>query len=207
MISVISCDTDGIYISEKVDIIKINEYLDKKTKEIFNIDKNYLHMEIDDYDKGFFRNVKGKHYILQDNDKILIHGQSLKGQHMPKFFDTCLNILVKEMFDGKVSKKIDIKSFPISDLIQSIKVKEEGSYKSDGSLSMQLIQAAKRELPDIKLKDNDQLSYIKTNKGYELIVPGKKYGDIDYKYYQNILDKIYERLNIEDKKQLTFGDF
>lgn len=206
MISVISVDTDGIYCNSLIDINKLNEYLDKKTDEIFHL-KNFLHMDIDKFDKGFFRDVKGKHYVLQDNDTLTFHGQSFKGSHMPRFFDICLEQIARSMFKGNQCRNIDIKSFPMEDLIQSIKVKEEGNYKSDGSLSMQLIQAVKREMPNIKLKDNDQLSYIKTDRNYELIIPNKKYGNIDYKYYQNILDKIYERLQIKDEKQMTFGKF
>ncbi len=201
---IISVDTDGIYCDSEINIDKLNKYLDQKTREIFNVD-NYLHMDIDDYDSGFFRNTKGKNYCLLDKDIIIFHGAGFKGQHLPKFFDRCLEQITKDMFDGKISKTIDITKFPIEDLIQSIKVKDEGSYKGDGSLSMQLIQAVKKEMPSIKLKDADQLSYIKTNRGYELIVPNKIYGDIDWTYYQNILDKIYERLDIKDKKQTTFG--
>ncbi len=201
--TIISCDTDGIYCDNKIDINKLNQYLDNKTKEIFNL-PNYLHMEIESHEMAFFRKTKGKHYILKDDDKLKFMGQSFKGSHQPRFFDKCLEQITQDMFEGKSGRIIDIKSFPMEDLIQSIKVKEEGSYKSDGSLSMQLIQAAKREMPGIKLKDSDQLSYIKTDKDYELIVPGKKYGHIDYKYYQEILDKIYERLNIKDEKQTHF---
>jgi hypothetical protein len=201
---IISIDTDGIYIDSKINVEKLNEYLDKKTKEIFNLD-NYLHMDIDDYDGGFFRNTKGKNYCLLDKNKIAFHGAGFKGQHLPAFFDKVLDEVTKDMFDGKVSRYIDIQSFSTEDLIQNIKVKSEESYKSDVSLSMQLIQAVKREMPGVKLKDNDQLAYIKTNKGYELVMTGKVYGEIDWCYYQGIIYRIYERLKIEDKKQITFG--
>ena len=201
---ILSIDTDGVYVNGKVDIDKLNEYLDQKTKEIFNLE-NHLHMEIDEYDAAFFRVTKGKNYVLKDGNKITFHGASFKGQHQPPFFDSCLEEIARDMFDGKVGRAIDIKSFPIEALIQNIKVKDESSYKGDGSLSMQLIQAAKREMPEVKLKDNDQLAYIKTDKGYELIMPGKVYGNIDWTYYQTILNRIYERLQIPDKKQVTFG--
>jgi len=203
MQTIISIDTDGIYISDKIDINKLNEYLDNKSNEIFKL-KNYLHMDIESHDCAFFRKTRGKHYCLKDGDRIRFVGQSFKGSHMPKFFDKCLEEITKNMFEGKIDRTIDIKSFPIDDLIQSVKVKDEGNYKSDSSLSMQLINAAKREMPHVKLKDSDQLSYIKTNKGYELIMPGKTYGEIDWKYYQSILDKIYERLAMEDKAQVRF---
>ena len=202
---IISIDTDGIYCDSDINIEKLNEYLDRKTKEIFNIDENHLHMEKDVYDAAFFRATKGKNYILKEGNKLTFHGAAFKGQHMPIFFDSCLEEIAHDMFDGKVGRIIDIKSFPLEALIQNIKVKDEESYKSDGSLSMQLIQAAKREMTNVKLKDNDQLAYIKTDKGYELIMPKKVYGNVDYDYYQSILNKIYERLAIEDKKQLTFG--
>jgi len=204
MQKIISCDTDGIYCSEKILIDKLNSYLDSKTKEIFNLE-NHLHMEIDEYDAAFFRETKGKNYVLKEKDKITFHGASFKGSHMPIFFDKVLDQITKDMFDGKVSRTVDVKSFPIEDLIQNIKVKTEASYKSDGSLSMQLIKQVKQEMPDVKLKDDDQLAYIKTNKGYELVMPGKVYGEIDWDYYQGIIDKIYERLKIADKAQVTFG--
>jgi len=201
---IISTDTDGIYCDSDVDIQKLNDYLDKKTKEIFGLE-NHLHMEKDTYTAAFFRETHGKNYILKDKDKISIHGAAFKGSHMPVFFDKVLDAVVKDMFDGKISRTVDVRSFPIEDLIQNIKVKSEAAYKSDGSLSMQLIQAVKREMPHVKLKDDDQLAYIKTNKKYELVMPGKKYGEIDWPYYQGIIDKIYERLKIADKAQITFG--
>jgi len=201
---IISCDTDGIYCDSDVDIQKLNDYLDKKTIEVFYLN-NHLHMEKDKYDMAFFRETKGKNYILKDGDKISIHGASFKGSHMPVFFDKVLDQVVNDLFNNISNRTVDVRSFPIENLIQNIKVKDEASYKSDGSLSMQLIQAVKREMPDIKLKDDDQLAYLKTNKGYELVMPGKVYGEIDWDYYQGIIDKIYERLKIEDKKQLTFG--
>lgn len=203
MTSIISIDTDGIYTSKKININEINQYLDSKTKKIFNLE-NYLHIDIDIYDKAFFRETKGKHYILKSNDRLTFHGQSFKGSHQPKFFDECLEQIAKEMFEGKNNRNIDIKSFPIESLMQSIKVKDEGSYKSDNSLSMQLIKDMKKEMPNVKLKDNDQLSYVKTKRGYELVLPGKEYAEIDWNYYNDILNKIYERLQIKDLKQQRF---
>jgi len=200
---IISIDTDGMYTDSKINVEKLNEYLDKKTNELFKL-KNYLHVECDTFNSGYFRKTKGKHYILKDKNKLLIHGQSFKGSNQPKFFDDVLIQLANDLFNEKIGRTIDIKNFSIESLIQSVKVKDEGNYKSDSSLSMQLINAAKREMPHVKLKDSDQLSYIKTNKGYELIMPGKTYGEIDWKYYQSILDKIYERLAMEDKAQVRF---
>jgi len=200
---IISIDTDGLYIDSKIDINKLNEYLDKKTDELFKL-KNYLHVESDTFSAGYFRKTRGKHYILKDKDKLLIHGQSFKGSHQPKFFDDVLVQLANDLFDGKIGRTIDIKSFTIESLIQNIKVKDESSYKNDSSLSMQLINAVKKEMPNIHLKDDDQLSFLRTDNGYELIMPGKTYGEIDWKYYQSILDKIYERLAMEDKAQVRF---
>jgi DNA polymerase elongation subunit (family B) len=204
MPKVISIDTDGVYCDDKIDLKEMNDYLDRITKETFNLE-NYLHMDMDEYDAAFFRETKGKNYVLKEGDKITFHGASFKGSHMPVFFDKVLDQVTKDMFNGVTSKTVDVRSFPIEDLIQNIKVKAEASYKSDSSLSMQLIKQVKIEMPDVKLTDTDQLAYIKTNKGYELVMPNKKYGEIDWDYYQAIIDKIYERLKIEDTKQMTFG--
>lgn len=210
MSKVISIDTDGIYVDGEVNIKEINDHLDKRTEELFHL-KNQLHMDLDDFDAGFFRATKGKHYVLKDGDKIILHGQSFKGSHQPVFFDKVLIQVCKDMFAGVTGRVIDVKSFPFEDLIQSIKVKDEESYASDSSMSMQLINAAKKEMPSVKLKDSDQLSYVRTTKGLELIMPGKIYGEIDYKYYQGIMDKIHDRLMINERsvdgkirKQLTF---
>lgn len=198
---IISIDTDGIYIDSEIDVNKLNKYLDDKTKEIFNL-PNFLHVDKDVYNACFFRQTKGKHYILKDHDRLIFHGQSFKGSNAPRFFDDALEKIANDMFEGKQSERIDIKTFPIDSLIQSIRIKDESSYKTDSSLSMQLIAAAKREMPDIKLTDNDQLSYIKCKRGYELVMPGKKYEDIDWEYYQGIIDKIYDRLKINDSSQI-----
>lgn len=198
---IISIDTDGMYCDSSINIEKLNKYLDDKTKENFNL-KNYLYVEEDVFTAGFFRKTAGKHYILKNNNKLIFHGQSMKGSHQPKFFDMCLERIASDMFNGKTTDKIDIKSFAQEDFIKNVKVKDESTYKSKNSISMQLIRAAKLEMPGIKLQDSDQLSYIKTDKGLELVMPGKIYGNIDYDYYQKILDKIYIRLSINNSEDI-----
>jgi len=202
MKNVISVDTDGIYIENDIDVDELNKYLDNLTKELFNF-PNYLHLEQDSYDAGFFRDTKGKQYVLKDKDKLKFHGASFKGSHLPKFWDKLMEEIARDMFNGNTKRKeIDITKYSIDDLVQSINVKDESSYKNKSSLSMQLIQKAKIEL-GINLRDDDQLSYVKCRNGYCLVIPGKEY-DIDYKYYKDIVDKIYERLDIQDSRQLRF---
>lgn len=202
MTKVISVDTDGIYISNHIDINKLNNYLDNHIKEIFNL-KNQLHVEIDEYDAAYFRATKGKHYILKEGEKLLFHGQSFKGSHLPSFFDTVLEQCCRDMFMGKdVRKNVDVTKFNIDEIKQSKKVKDKGEYKDDSSLSMNLIKQAEQVI-GATLNDNEQISYVKTNKGYEIFVPGREY-DIDWKYYQAIVEKIYERLEIEDTAQWKF---
>jgi len=200
---IISIDTDGIFLDSKINLDELNKYLDDRTQELFHL-KNYLHMDIEKHSAAYFRDTHGKHYVLKDDERLFFHGQSFKGSHQPRFFDKCLEQIAKDMFSGRHERNIDIRTFPIEDLIQSVKVKDESEYKSKGSISMQLIENAKREMPEVKLKDSDQLSYIKTHHGYELVIPGKQYGEIDWKYYDDILNKIYERLNIEDQCQMRF---
>jgi len=202
MKNVISVDTAGIYVESDINVDELNTYLDDITQDIFNF-PNYLHLEQDSYDAAFFRDTKGKQYILKDGDKLKFHGVSFKGSHLPRFWDTLMEQISIDMFNGNTKRKeIDITKYSIDDLAQSIKVKDESSYKNKSSLSMQLIQKAKIEL-GIELTNDDQLSYVKCRTGYELIVPGKEY-NIDYKYYKDIVDKIYERLDIQDSRQVRF---
>jgi len=203
MKTTISVDTDGLYVNKKVDVEELNIFLDDFTKETFNLN-NYLHLDMDTYDAAFFRATKGKQYILKEGDKLTFHGVSFKGSKLPKFWDQILEEIARDMFNGNVKrKKFDINKYTIAELAQSIKVKDESEYKTKTSLSMQLIQQAKKEFKHIKLMDGDQLSYVKCRYGYELVVPGKTY-DIDYRYYEDIINKVYERLDIEDSRQVRF---
>jgi len=200
--SPISVDTDGIYLPKEISVEELNRYLDDYTYKTFGL-KNYLHVDIDEYDGAFFRKTKGKHYVLKDGDRILFHGQSFKGSHLPEFWDELLEQVARDMFEGKASRKnIDIKKYNIDKLKQTIRVRDITSYKSDSSLSMQLIKQAEQTY-GFRMSEGDQLSYVKTKKGYELVVPGKSY-DIDWDYYQEIVEKIFERLEIEDKRQWRF---
>lgn len=205
-IKVISVDTDGIFIDQKIDMNELNSYLDEQTNIIFGL-KNHLHLDIDEFDGAFFRNTKGKHYVLKSGDNVTFHGQSFKGSHMPKFWDSLLEEVARTIFTENVKKyHIDVRKYSVEELMQSIKVKPEYEYKTNSSLSMQLIKKAKEELKDINFVDGDQLNYIKCKSGYELVLPWKEYHDIDYKYYEGIVDKVFERLEIHDTKQLTLSD-
>lgn len=198
----VSVDTDGIYFDKEPQVADINRYLDEMTLNTFKL-KNYLHIEADNYDAAYFRKTKGKHYVLKDGEKIILHGQSFKGSHMPVFFDTVLEQTCKDMFAEKdIRKSIDVRKFSIDEIKQSIKVKSRDSYKGSGSLSVNLINQAEKQIGS-RLNEGDQLNYVKTKRGYELLTPGKEY-DIDYSYYEDILEKIYERLEIEDKRQWRF---
>ena len=200
---IISCDTDGIYVNQDINLKSLNKYLDDLTQEKFNL-TNFLHLEQDDFSAGFFRPTHGKQYILVEGEKLLFHGVSFKGSHMPKFWDDLLEEIARDMFNGITErKKVDIKKYTINEISQSISVKNEKEYKNKSSLAMQLIQKAKNEL-NMELIDGDQLSYVKCRRGYELVTPDKTDYDIDYKYYESIVNKVYERLDIVDSRQIRF---
>lgn len=198
----VAVDTDGIYDDKKPNLEEINKMLDEITMKTFKL-QNYLHMDSESFDAAYFRATKGKHYVLLDGEKLLFHGQSFKGSHLPSFFDIVLEQCCRDMFAGKdVRKNVDVTKFNIDEIKQSKKVKDKGEYKDDSSLSMNLIKQAE-QIVGATLNDNEQISYVKTNKGYEILVPGQDY-DIDWSYYQAIVEKIYERLEIEDKGQVRF---
>jgi len=201
--SVISVDTDGIYVSTKPNLNKINEYLDRLTEETFGCE-NYLHMDIEEYDAAFFRETKGKHYILKRGDKLIFHGASFKGSRVPKFWDQILEEVARKMFNGEriSAKDINLTQFDLADLTQSIRVQSKSSYKNKNSLPMQLIRQFEEEVGS-ELVEDDQLQYIKTKNGYELYIPGKEVHGIDWKYYKRIIQDIFDRLNIQDGRQMT----
>jgi len=195
---VISIDTDGIYLDSVTDVTVFNNYIRRHVRETFGLEC-YLEAELEKFDAAYFRNTKGKHYILKDEDKLKFHGQSFKGSHQPKFFDDVLERLARAMFNGENTRDIiNIKDYPIEDLVQRITVQAKGLYKSENALAMQLIRQA--ESLGMNVTEGDQLAYVKTTSGYELYIPGQKY-NIDWKYYQDIVEKIYERLDLQDVKQ------
>lgn len=207
----ISNDTDGEYISEEVDLEELNNRINLHTLDKFNVKNNYLMLDMDIYDAGFFRKTKGKQYILKNGEKLEFHGASFKGSHVSKIFDIATEKYAKAIFSGKNLKSVtnelqDMSQYDINDFVKNIKVKSKKEYKSSNAIAMQIIRQA--EELGIKPKAGDQFSYLKSITGYKIVTADNKLSDfnIDYTYYRKMIDSARKNFK-ENKKSKKLDEF
>ncbi len=204
---IIEVDTDGIIVSEKIDVDKLNSYLDELILHTFGM-KNYLHLEEESFgDKGFGGRCfmyKQKNYIVanpQTPTGIIVHGAAFKSSGKPKIYDNARQIITTALVKNSKSKEDTSKeveeflnimdTYPISSFYMSVRIgKSEREYASQSALPAKLAQEYERRMgvyPDL----DTQLRYVKTKTGYKLMLAedSMENTDLDYSYYkEDIVD-------------------
>jgi len=223
---IIEVDTDGIIVSEKVDIDKLNSYLDELIFCNFGME-NYLHLEEESFgDKGNGGRCfmyKQKNYIVsnpQTPNGIIIHGAAFKSSGKPKIYDNARQIITNSLVKESKTKEATAReveeflktldTYPMSSFCMSVRIgKSEKEYASQSALPAKLAQEYEKRMgiyPDL----DTQLRYVKTKTGYKLILTEDSLDntDLDYNYYKDdiveLATDIFElNLNINDTDQIS----
>jgi len=227
----IALDTDGIVISSDDDIDKTNEWLENYMLTTFGIPKNYMKLESEPIYAAYFRPEKKQYLIIEEDEKtgefeLTVHGIGMKGSQHPKVFSNVINSVGKEMlllddndpnaieqFKQNITTYYDKSNWKLDLIKKRIKCKPVESYKSSNTIGMQLVQQYEQKYK-IKIKNETQLEYVKVKRKYgseyQLVTIFDKLEDIqdiDYKYYEEIVDSAFKRLDLFDltPKQLKLG--
>lgn len=208
--SVIEVDTDGCYyscdpLSFNNDLIRTE--LANQIKERFH-SNIALSIDFDIYKAGWF--YKAKNYaLLTENNKIILHGASMKASNKNRLSKNLISELAKAKLHAQpvddIKKKYQSLDFPLLWFAMNIKMgKRLNSYKSDNALSKRLAVEAQDKL-GIEPKIGNIYHYVKTNAGYTLFQLAKK-SDIDRSYYLQQVATIIEMFD-EQPRQETIEEW
>ncbi len=202
----IEVDTDGIYVDGDINIDDVNYKIKEHTLDKFNIPfvKNYLFLELDEYDAGFF--YKTKNYLLFNNGKVIKHGVTFLSSSKTILFKKALDKIAEYIFNNKsVIEAVNIlinEESTLKDFTMKTNINQPISeYKNDGCLQKQLAKQVKEHLKQ-DLQVSDTIDYIKTKDGYKILTIAKLH-EVDKRYYYDQLQTLIniftdEKISIEN---------
>lgn len=223
---IIEVDTDGIIVSERIDIDKLNTYLDELVLHTFGME-NYLHLEEESFGEkgsgGRCFMYKQKNYIVsnpQTPTGIIIHGAAFKSSGKSRIYDNARQVITTALIKNSKSKEetareieafLDtIDTYPMSSFCMSVRIgKSEKEYASQSALPVKLAQDYEKRMgiyPDL----DTQLRYVKTKTGYKLILADDNLEntELDYSYYKEdimnlAIDIFGLDLNVHSNDQIS----
>jgi DNA polymerase elongation subunit (family B) len=203
----IEVDTDGIYVSKKVDVDDLNEYLTKRVRELLGVEENEMQLDFEEFHQGCF--LKMKTYVLYDDkDNLIIHGAGLKGSRQPKCFDVALEKLVRCILKGEGAPKdvindvLDITKYDVKDLVFGVKLSKAPDDYDKTSMYAKLV--AKARALGMEVKAGSELDYVKTWDGYEFVHTVQSKQEIDKRHYEDMISKLI--INLRLKEELMSKD-
>jgi len=224
--NLIELDTDGLMLDKEVPEKEINTWLDDLIASKFNIHENFMQMELDDFGRAYFYAMKN--YVVEENNKYIIHGSSFKASRAAKIVDRAINLAIQHVFNGLpkdevLAKALDFKNLPLEDFEERVKLSKE-PREYDDAYDMRLFLAkqmemktgqiatrgtqinyvvAKRSLPFLELKP-----YYKTDgKNYTFVKWVDDIKQLDFNYYEDLVLKALDKFGIKRNLQLSlFGD-
>jgi len=233
--TVIAVDTDGFYTTSKFPNTIIQCLINKFIDQFQLLNENTMTMKTDKYDGAYFRDTKGKNYILwQGGNKFKYKGVSIRASKLPSMYDNFRDsaIIFRFKQDNEKLRELyyNYKRFYVAmgimDLAMRIRVKSPDQYKSKNCQSMQIIGQVK-ETYGIQPTDGEQYEFVMSKgKAPKLIHPDDKLifratgpvvernektiYEIDTKYYASIIDGAVKRLDLKDVihgKQKSIFDY
>lgn len=195
--SKIECDTDGIYADKKPDLDAINKML-LETSTIHGCSKCFMTIDYTEYDAGYY--YKTKNYVTLKKGKISWTGNSFVSRRQPFFIRQAFDVLIDAMLNGKdMAQAVRQATMPHDDIksyVMHMRVmKSINDYASTSSLGAQIIKQWSDfygEMPSFR----EQLSYVATTSGFKIVETAQR-KEIDKKYYDEEMKKVFERLGIE----------
>lgn len=221
--SVIAVDTDGAVLNSNENIDDINIWLENFILDFYGIDTNYIELEEEKFEAGYFRDA-AKQYLLLEDGKLITHGASFKASNLTPIFRTIINDIGLRMLkddpnlESHIDQYYDSNQFTLANIKKNIKVKPVANYATGNAIGKQLgIQYEVRF--GTSITHETQLSYvkIKSKRGstYQLVTIFDTMDDIerlDTEYYIEIVNSAIDRLGLthmrpDQRAQTSIFDF
>lgn len=221
----IELDTDGLILDVRPDEEEVNKWLTDIIKERFGITDNYMAMEVEEFGRSFFYAMKN--YVVQDGDKLSIHGSSLKASRFSHVEDRARDLAIQHIFNNKPKEEVikeayDFDNCTIEDFTRRVNLRKE-IIEYDDQTCYQVFLAKQVEYKKKqKLTEGESISYVitaerlpqkvfkpfyKDGAHYTYVDYVKSVDEIDLNYYRELVDKKLSMFNIAKVEQTSlFGD-
>jgi DNA polymerase elongation subunit (family B) len=217
----ISCNTDGLYLTDGPTLDETHEWLEPFLKDLFHCDKSHIWLEETEFASGYFQPDTEKHYLLltmpdkNGNQRMITHGGGLKsGSKIQLYSDVIDNIGLKMLTTGvtkaDVEKYYNTENWTLDKLTFNRNVKQKNTYKNSNEIGVQLICQYEDRF-ETTLNEPTRLSYVKIKQSkqakkrdvsaYKLVTIFDTLEDvsnIDDAYYISEVDKALERLSLSN---------
>ena len=198
---VIEVDTDGLYLSEKPDMEKINLFLNDLIAEKFKLkDSSEIFLDLDEYQSGYF--IKMKNYVLMDLEgNLIFHGAGLKSSRSPQVFDMSRDILASALLSQEdnikstINKILNLDRYEIEDFTLRTTLHKPFESYSNGSLQKKIGNQGK--ICGIEPNPGTQYEYVKVKDGYRLVQFVNSIQEIDQDYYRKMIEKLIINMGLE----------
>lgn len=224
----IELDTDGLILNKKPDEDEVNQWLSDIIKERFSITDNYMKMEVEEFGRSFFYAIKN--YVVQEGDKLIIHGSSLKASRYSNVEDRARDLAIEHIFNNKPKEEViheayDFSNCTLDDFVMRSNIRQElRQYDDQTCIQVFLAKQVEMKTQQVVTK-GETISYAITKERLpfkefkEFYKDGHNYtyvgyidslDQVDFDYYK---DLIYKKLaifgidNVEQTKlDLGFQD-
>jgi DNA polymerase elongation subunit (family B) len=219
--TVCEIDTDGLYSTNNVDKVHLDNTINEKLESIFPglIQKSYMEVDKDTYLRGYF--YKSKNYVLiDDKNKLKVKGNSMKSsrncQMVKKLFGKIIDhfIVKQDMTINQIAQyAFDFKDIPLEDFALKVTIAgDETNYKSENCLGANLGRQLYESTGEMPSSGKLLYYYVcgnkKGNKQYVLANKVKTLQQLNEEYYKEEVTKVLERFGYNrDWQQRSLFDY
>lgn len=197
----IELDTDGIYLSEDIDIEDTERFIKEYCIHTLGLDSpDDMVLEKEEFNEGYFFGMKN--YILVEPDgELVIHGVSLKSNKLPNCFDKARDLLARSLLKGEGSIKdilnqvLNTETYTIKDFTMNMKMGHDSKDEySKGSLQTQLINQYVNMGGTYRA--GLSIDFVKAKDGYRLSKLIVDRSEIDMEYYRTLISRLINDMKL-----------
>jgi len=183
-------------------------------------------MELENFGRAYFYAMKN--YIVEENDKYIIHGSSFKASRAAKVVDKAINLAIQHVFNGLpkdevLTTALNFKNLPLEYFEERVKLSKE-PREYDDAYDMRLCLAKQMEMKTGQIAaKGTQINYVVAKRSLPFPelrpyykINGKNYTftkwiddtkQLDFTYYEELILKALDKFGIKKNLQLNlFGD-
>lgn len=216
-------NTDGLIVDKELDTNKENKWLEEQLKKKFDIDENYMELELEgNGERAFFYAMKN--YVVENKSgDYTIHGSSFKSSKSSKIIDRAINLAINHWFNNKpieevISEAYSFTDLTLDDFVERTRLsKEQIEYEDKTDHRVYLAKQVELKTGQVVTKGT-QIDYVVTkdplpyNEFKKYQKGGKNYtytgyvnslDELNLNHYIELIDKALAKFGIEKCVQLS----